>query len=126
MSESMRAECDTHDCNGHSGCGGCISHKKWGVTEFAERNVGRRGICDRDYRIWWWRRGGALQHIYRCRRKIEQGIKEERKRLGGNKLLIGAVFVEGIVIVVVGGGCATTSQQIVGRTERCNLTYDAI
>ena len=40
--------------------------------------------------------------------------------------MIGAVFVEGIVIVVVGGGCATTSQQIAGRTERCNLTYDVI
>jgi hypothetical protein len=26
MSESMRAECGTHDCNGHNGCGGCISH----------------------------------------------------------------------------------------------------
>ena len=115
MSESMRAECDTHDCNGRSGCGGWISHKRWGVAEFAERNVGWRGICGRDCRIWWWRRGGALQHIYRCRRNIEQGIEKKKRRLEGNKLLIGAVFVEGIVIVVVGGGCATTSHRVVTR-----------
>ena len=82
MSESMRAECDTHDCNGRSGCGGCVSHKKNGrVAEFAERNVGRRGVCGRDYRIWWWKWGGALQHIYRCRRNIEQSVKEKKEKI---------------------------------------------
>ena len=84
------------------------------------RNVGRRGICRRDCRLWWWRWGGALQHMYRCRRNVEQGF-EERRRLEKEILLIGAVFVVEIAIVVVEVGCATTRQQIAGGTEIYNL-----
>ena len=69
--------------------------------------------------------GGALQHMYQYSGNIDQSIKEKR-RLGRNKLLIGVVFVGEIAIVVVEGGCATTSQQIAGRTEGYNLTYDVV